>query len=266
MIDFQGMNERESRRLSGVLIIHGFTANLESVRELFEPLASLDLQLSAPLLRGHGGASPDELRGVTWQNWLADTEAALETLAGREGKVVVIGHSMGALLALHHALRHPDLVNSIVLATPPIRLVSLLAPGRPPHILAPLVSRVVKRWKFSPTFADPSNAIIPKQYNWTPTRTILSIFELIHETERVMSRVQTPTLILQARHETVVRPESAEIIYRALATPPEHKSIVWFDKTDHQIFCDCERKQAIEKVVSFVTARQRVLASPPAMA
>jgi len=264
MTDPRGMNECEDRRLSGVLIIHGFTANLESVRSLFEPLERLGLSLSAPLLRGHGGASPDELRGVTWQDWMADTEGELKKLAGTGGKVVVIGHSMGALLALRHALRHPNLVDSVVLATSPIRLFSLLAPGRSLHFLAPLVSRVVDRWGFSPTFADPANALMPKQYDWAPTRTILSMFELIDETERVMNRVQKPALILHARHETVVRSESAEIIYRAIATSQEQKSIIWFDKTDHQIFCDCERHRAIDSVVSFVANRQVVDRRRPA--
>jgi len=258
MTDPRGMNECEDRRLSGVLIIHGFTANLESVRSLFEPLERLGLSLSAPLLRGHGGASPDDLRGVTWQDWVADTEEELKKLAGHGGKVVVIGHSMGALLALQLAERQPELVDSIVLATPPIRLVSLLAPGRPLHFFAPLVSRVVDRWGFSPTFADPANALMPEQYEWAPTRTILSMFELIQETERVMNRVQMSALILHARHETVVRPESAEIIYRAIDTPPEQKSIIWFEKTDHQMFCDCERQRAIESVVSFVADRQAI--------
>jgi len=81
------------------------------------------------------------------------------------------------------------------------------------------------------------------------------MFELLEETMRITGRVRVPALILQARHESVVLPESAEILTRAIATPPEAKSIVWFDKTDHQIFCDCERKAAVDAVVSFVSKR-----------
>jgi len=252
------MNEREGRRLSGVLIIHGFTANLESIRSLFEPLASLDLSLSAPLLRGHGGASPDDLRGVTWQDWLADSEGELKKLAGSGGKIVVLGHSMGALLALQLAHRYPELVDSVVLATTPLRIASLFAPHRPLHFLAPLVSRLFDRWDLITKFADPANSLIPDQYDWAPTRSILSMFQLIGETERIMGRVQVPALLLHSRNDSMVRPESAEIVLRAIATPPEQKSIIWFEKTDHQIFCDCERQRAIESVVSFVADRQAV--------
>jgi carboxylesterase len=248
-------HDQPERRLTGIVILHGFTANLESVRELFNPLGRFDLKIAAPLLRGHGAASPDQLRGVTWKAWLDDAERALETLTGIDGKAVVLGHSMGALLALHLAARHPELIDSVILATPPIRLTSLLSPGRPFHFLAPLVSRFVDRWGMEAKFADPRNAIIPKQYDWAPTKTILSMFDLLEETMRITCRVRVPALIMQARHESIVLPESAEMLLHAIATPPEKKSIVWFEKTDHQIFCDCERKAAIDTTVRFIANR-----------
>ena len=248
-------HEPPERRLTGIVILHGFTANLESVRELFDPLGRFDLRIATPLLRGHGASSPEELRGVTWPDWLEDAERALETLTGADGKAVVIGHSMGALLALQLAARRPELVDSLILATPPVRLASLLGPGRPLNFLAPLVSQVVDRWAMEAKFADPGNAIMPKQYEWSPTKTILSMFELLEETMRIADRVRVPALILHCRNESIVLPESAEILLRTLATPPEKKSIVWFEKTDHQIFCDCERKAAVDAAARFVADR-----------
>jgi carboxylesterase len=248
-------NEPPKRYLTGIVIFHGFTANLESVRELFEPLGHFNLRIAAPLLRGHGASSPDHLRGVTWREWLEDAEQALLKLAGSDGKAVVLGHSMGALLALQLAARHPVLVDSIILATPPFRLISLLAPRRPLSFLAPLVSRLVDRWGMSARYADPGNAIMPEQYEWAPTRTILSMFHLLQETERIMNRVQVPALILHCRNESIVKPESAELLLRSIATSPDAKFIVWLEKTDHQIFCDCERTAAISATVRFIAGR-----------
>jgi carboxylesterase len=250
-----GTNERSERRLNGVVILHGFTANLESVRELFGPLGRLDLEINAPLLRGHGAASPEYLRGVTWREWLEDAGRALVALTGTDGKAVVIGHSMGALLAMQLAARHPDLVDSIILATPPLRLTSPLGPGRPFNLFAPLISHFVDRWGMESKFADPANAIIPKQYDWAPTKAILSMFDLLNETERIMNHIRVPVLILHGRHESIVLPESAQMVIDSISTPLENKSIVWLEKTDHQIFCDCERQHAVEAAVRFVTER-----------
>ena len=52
--------------LFGVLVIHGFTATLDSVNPLVESLEKQQIPVSAPLLKGHGGPSPEKLRGVTW--------------------------------------------------------------------------------------------------------------------------------------------------------------------------------------------------------
>lgn len=257
----ESANGRIARRLTGVMILHGFTANLDSVRALFGPVGRTGLKLVTPLLRGHGKPSPEELRGVTWLDWLADAERALTNAAGHDGKLIVIGHSMGALLALQLAARHPGMIDSIVLATPAVRMVSLLAPGRPFNFLAPLLSMLIHRWDLKACFAEPEHAIMPKQYAWAPTRAILSMFDLVRSTRAIMPRVIAPALIIQARNERIVRPESADIVMHSISTPPDDKRVVWLEKTDHQIFCDCERDLAVSTVATFIA--QRTGASPP---
>lgn len=252
-IDFA--DHTSSRRLRGVMILHGFTANLESVSTLFQPLGATGLELVTPLLRGHGGGSPDALRGVTWRDWLDDAERALADAAGTRGRLVVVGHSMGALLALQLAARHPGLVDSVVLATPPIRLASIFAPGRPFNLLAPLVSMLVDRWDFQPRFADPERSIIPVQYAWAPTSTILSMFDLVEATAAILDRVRVPALILHGRNESIVLPESATLVLDGIATPAAEKSVFWLEKSDHQVFCDCEREAAVGAVAAFVARR-----------
>lgn len=251
----KGLDGPNDRHLTGVMVLHGFTANLDSVRELFAPLGRTGLDLVTPLLRGHGLSSPDHLREVTWPDWFDDAEQAMAASAGSCGKLVVIGHSMGALLALQLAARHPDLVDSVILATPPIRLTSLLGPWRPLHFLAPLISMLIDRWEIESRFADPSCAIMPAHYDWAPTMTIMSMFDLVQATLPVMGLVRAPALIIQSRHESVVLPESAEIILQAIATSPEEKSVIWLEKSDHQIFCDCERDIAVRAVTEFVVGR-----------
>jgi carboxylesterase len=251
----KGIDGQADRHLTGVMILHGFTANLDSVRALFGPLAGMGLNLVTPLLRGHGQHSPDALRGVTWQDWLTDAEQAMTSSAGVDGKLIVLGHSMGALLALHLAARHPELVDSVILATPAIRLASLLAPGRPLHFLAPFISAVIDRWDVQACFADPACAIKPAQYCWAPTATIMSLFDLVQATIPVLSRVSAPTLIIHGRNESIVLPESVDIIMHDISTPSDEKSVVWLEKSEHQIFCDCERDIAVSAVREFIAGR-----------
>ena len=65
----------------GVLLLHGFTGNPDTMRPLQAPLEALGLEVSLPLPRGHGAPSPQALQGASpeltawrmapqpWRHW-----------------------------------------------------------------------------------------------------------------------------------------------------------------------------------------------------
>ena len=80
---------------------------------------SADWHLLAVDLRGHGRSprfTDDELPHVL-DTWLADLDALVRSMPSRP---VLIGHSLGALLAVTQALTHPDTVRAVVLEDPPL--------------------------------------------------------------------------------------------------------------------------------------------------
>ena len=70
----------------GVLLLHGFTGNPDTMRPLQAPLEALGVQVSLPLLQGHGASSPQALMGVTWADWLADGAKAPARQAAAAGE------------------------------------------------------------------------------------------------------------------------------------------------------------------------------------
>ena len=250
------MAEQHKERSSiGVLIIHGFTATLDSVNALCTPLNELGIPVRLPLLAGHGMASPAALRGVKWDAWLADAARALQELCLEVDRVIVIGHSMGALISLNLAAGHKGKIDSLVLVAPAIKLVSVLAPGRPFHFAAPFFSRIIKNWKLKTDFSGPVYENGTLHYTWAPTDAILSFFELIKKSLQLLDSINVPVLIIHNRRESTVRPESALILYKMIATDPSGKSIFWLDRSGHQIFCDCERETAIRAIIDYVSGR-----------
>ena len=99
----------------GVLIIHGLTANPDTVREIEPSVKQLGVPYRMPTLRGHGARSPEALRGVTWHEWLSDAECAIQDLLTESEKVIVIGHSMGGLVALNLAADSQGEIDSLIL-------------------------------------------------------------------------------------------------------------------------------------------------------
>ncbi|NMW20455.1 MAG: alpha/beta fold hydrolase [Chlorobiaceae bacterium] len=239
----------------GVLIIHGFTATLESVKALYMPLRDLGIPVRMPQLAGHGASSPEALRGVRWEAWMADAEQAFKELRLEAERVIVIGHSMGALIALNLAVRYQNQVDSLVLAAPAIKLASLLAPGRPLHFAAPLVSLFIKRWELKTDYAGIESQGCTPHYPWVPTDAIVSFFELIKKSLSLLGKVNVPVFILHNRRESTVLPESATILCNSIATAPSEKSIMWLERSEHQIFCDCESDVAVKAIIDYVSGR-----------
>ncbi len=245
-------NERKSY---GVLILHGFTATLDSVVALCAPLRELGIPVIMPLLAGHGASSPEALRGVGWEAWLADADKAMQNLMRDAERVIVIGHSMGAILSFNLAIRYQGRIDSLILAAPAIKLVSVFAPGRPLHFVAPFVSRIIKNWGLHSLYSGPQSVTTIPHYTWVPTDAIISCFDLIKHTQPLLGLVTLPILILHCRQEKTVLPESAMIVYNMVATEPSAKSIVWLEDSGHQIFCDCEKEKAIRTIIDYVLGR-----------
>ena len=111
-----------SKKELGALIIHGFSASLDCVREIEPPLAAMGLPTRMPVLHGHGGETPDALRGVAWSDWVEDGKAAMHDLLTEVEKVILIGHSMGGLVALNLAADHGNKIDSLILAAAAVRL------------------------------------------------------------------------------------------------------------------------------------------------
>jgi pimeloyl-ACP methyl ester carboxylesterase len=100
-----------------VVLLHGLTASNRSWGAAFDALAETHL-LIAPDLLGFG-ASPRPTWGYGPDAHADAVTACLDAL-GVRGPAVVVGHSMGALIALRLAVRQPELVAAVVAVAPPI--------------------------------------------------------------------------------------------------------------------------------------------------
>lgn len=90
--------------MAAITLLHGFTQTAASFATFADALASHGIDSQGPELPGHGGGA---VRGDLW--WGAD-HVARQRSAG-----VWLGYSMGARLALHVALAHPESVTALIL-------------------------------------------------------------------------------------------------------------------------------------------------------
>lgn len=247
---------------TGILLIHGFMGMPGELRPLGDELARQGYTVSGMLLARHG-QHPAALYKVHWQEWYASAEAALRELEAHCAQVVVVGYSLGGLIALRLAARRP-LVGVVTLAA-----ALDLAGGWPLRTLP--VARYVMPW-FNPMrnadFNDPElRANLAEkmgEINWDdpavvqqlratiriPTGAIYEVVRLGQAVRRDLPRITQPVLIVQGRRDTTVQPRSADQIYTRLTVAD--KRLVWFDRSGHLLPNDVERAAVWQTIADWI--------------
>ena len=84
----------------GIYLIHGFSSTTYEVKKLAVYLSKLGYYVKADNLPGHG-TSIEDCNLTTHEEWLTFVEQEIATMYSHCKKVIVMGVSMGGVLALH---------------------------------------------------------------------------------------------------------------------------------------------------------------------
>ncbi|HET6562737.1 MAG TPA: alpha/beta fold hydrolase [Marmoricola sp.] len=189
---------------TGVLLSHGFTGTPSSMRPWAEFLNEQGYAVSVPLLPGHA-TRWQELNTMTYADWYAELERALEKLQAECDRIVVAGLSMGGCLVLDLAIRRGRDVAGIVLVNP-----SVATERRDVHLL-PLFKHVVPS---SPGIGSDVKkpGVEERAYPRTPLRAAHSMFQAMRTVRQGLPQVTQPLLMFRSRVDHVVDPSSGRMI------------------------------------------------------
>jgi N-formylmaleamate deformylase len=206
--------------------------------------------------RGRGLSQGGADLGYRLDDYAADTESLIRALALE--RAAIVGHSMGARIAVRLAARAPDCVGKLVLVDPPVS-----GPGRRPYPLPldfylaslDLVSR-------GEGFEDMKKSLpwseeqLELRMEWLPTCDRTAIAEShrsFHEEEihSDLPRIAAETLLLYAEKGGTVSEADADEILRALKSGRKQR----VDGAGHMIPWD--------RLDAFVSAVQGFLGGRP---
>lgn len=227
----------------GVLLLHGFTSHLNTVNGLVPHLKKAKIPYEMPVLRGHGTRFQD-LRGVTSRDWYVDAERALISLWNYCDRIVVVGLSMGGLVAMELAIKHPDKIAGLATVAGALKFADPLS--RFTGVLA----KFVKYWPSPNSFNDLSLKVNCKNYPKFPTDAFASLYDYSHEIADRLAEIHVPIRILQSKKDQIVAPESANIIYEKVSS--QHREIIWYDESGHEMMQDMEADQVFSDIMEFI--------------
>jgi len=229
---------------NGVLVLHGFTGNPQSMRPLAEALAAAGFTVELPVLPGHGTALEDMIP-TRWEDWSGAAEAQFQALAARCDHVAVVGLSMGGTLTCWLAERHPHL-SGIALVNPLVHapddefrtgIQALLDAGT--ESFDGIGSDIKK------------DGAVEAAYAGTPLAAVLSLFAGADDVEAKLADIHCPTLVLSSREDHVVESVSGGVIEERVSGPVER---VWLENSYHVATLDNDAPLIEAAVVEFVTS------------
>ncbi len=109
------MNSTDSKKPK-CLIIHGFGGGAHEIEAIAKHLINLGYDVVSPTLKGHS-ATKKEMKKATYANWIESAESELQKMHDNKDEVLVIGFSMGGLIAFNLACRY-DLRGIVTINTP----------------------------------------------------------------------------------------------------------------------------------------------------
>ena len=221
--------ERGKPTALSVVYLHGFSATRQEIAPVTEMLADrLQANLFETRLTAHG-RQRDRLRDVSAESWLEDTLEALEVGRRIGNRMLVLGTSTGATLALaaanHSLMQH---VEAMVLMSP-----NLVLRDRASEVMTwpggPLVARLVigesRSW-------EPKNELQERYWTTTyPTATVVEVVRLMKFARNSMpTNSDIHILTITSENDTVVDPNGArDWIGRIQAPRNEHLDFPYSD-------------------------------------
>lgn len=225
----------------GVLLLHGWISPSDELLPLAQILNSFGYTVSAPLLSGHGTV-PENLKDVTWQDWLNDSQKALLELKKHSSQIFVGGISMGGNLAM--LLSRDESVAGVIAmgASVKFHFQKLAAVG----LFLMGLTKTYRRAYYPPWVRK--KMIERNVYSSYPISSAKEVLRLVQHTRNNLSQIKKPILILQAKNDHLVSRQSPRIISNGVKS--ELKEIYWI-KNAYHVFVD--NKKAQDKIAKFIS-------------
>ena len=236
---------------TGVLLIHGLMAAPEEVREWAAFLHAKGLTVYAPRLSGHGTSSKD-LSIRSYNDWLASVDRGHAILKKYCKKILIAGFSTGAGLALQSVIMKPRDFEAVISVSAPLKFK-----------------------KFSSKFAEMLNAFNLLCHDWgmsglakefmkndadnphinyllCPVSAFVQVKKLMKQVRKSLPDIKIPALVLQAKKDPKVAPQSGPVIFKLLGANKKHFS--WIDYDMHGIVRGEIAGEVFKEVESFLAA------------
>ncbi|BBU38502.1 MULTISPECIES: alpha/beta hydrolase [Aeribacillus] len=224
-----------------VLLLHGFTGNSADVRMLGRFLQDKGYTCHAPQYKGHG-VPPEELVHTGPDDWWQDVMGGYEHLKDLGFKeIAVAGLSLGGVFSLKLGYTVP--VKGIIPMCAPMYIKS-------EETMYKGILKYARKYKQFEGKPEEQIEAEMEEFQKTPMKTLKALQRLISDVRENVDMIYAPTFVVQARHDEMINPDSANIIYNEVSS--NIKKIKWYEESSHVITLDKQRDELHQDVYEFL--------------
>ncbi|HVW26563.1 MAG TPA: alpha/beta fold hydrolase [Polyangiaceae bacterium] len=257
----QGTGDPSPIRIEGkfpaVVAFHGYAGTAFEVRLVVDAAKDAGLAAYAPNLPGHGTNARD-LAKTRFDDWLCGGEEALDSVLASSDKAIVVGLSMGSLVAAHLAAKRSRDVCGLGMLANATRLTW------------PFPALFLKLWdrlglpdfsmpKTTSDIGDPLARANHVTYGLQPVRAAMEVVRGGKRTEALLGSIHVPALIAHGKQDRVCPFANAERVLRLLGSTD--KTLVVLPRSHHIVTRDYDKdvlRRALAGFFTHVAGRQEV--------
>jgi carboxylesterase len=235
-----------------IVALHGFTGTASELRPVLTAASAAGYAVDAALLPGHGTGA-EHLQDLTFDDWLAASRRRVRDAIAAHGRVVLLGYSLGSLLAMQIASEQPVglaglfvMSNALTLgASSRVPLGLWARSGRPMpdlYLVKPRPGDLVDR--------SHEDQIVT--YDRHPLRAALEVYRAGARVREVVGRITCPTLIQHGRRDAVCPWRHAMELAPLLGT--RDVTVAVYERSAHVLAWDGEREAVTDEILARLAA------------
>ncbi|MBW3562778.1 MAG: alpha/beta fold hydrolase [Actinobacteria bacterium] len=236
----------------GVAVVHGFSGNPNSTRPLGVRLAEDGYTVEVPRLPGHGTHWRDMSR-YRYADWRGTVHRLVDDLQRRCEQVVLVGLSMGGLIALDETARRcrsgqHRIAGVVTINAPVLNVDSALAKLNP--ILQYVIPVAPRDLAGLPSNDIAKEGADERAYAMVPAKAGYSVQREYPRIRRRLEEVDVPLLVMQAEQDHTVPVTNADAIVEHVGSQDVERASL--ERSYHVATLDHDADLIAERVRDFI--------------
>lgn len=250
-----------------LIIIHGLGEHSGRYGNLIDALQNKGIAIFGLDHRGFGRSGGKRGHTDSFMDYIYDIKIFVNMIKDKNPNkpVIMLGHSMGGVLAIKYALTHAEDLDALILSSPGLvptievpawkeKLAIFLSKRIPSFTMpsgldATTISRdkeVVKKYMEDPLVHD---KVTPRFY--------VEMMKTIEECINRCSEIKMPLLLFQGTADALVKDEASKIVYQKASS--RDKTLKLFEGLYHETMNELEadRKKVLKVVTDWILAHSK---------